>query len=127
MQDRCPNSRLIANAELEGFRFIINSWGVATIVPDISSIVHGVLWQTTPQDESSLDRYEGVKHGTYSKEYMQVKTEDEGVTTALVYVAADSVEGEPRNGYMERILKAAQKMGFPESYISELMNWVRRR
>lgn len=124
MHDRCPDSRPITNAEIAGFRFIINSRGVATIVQDDSSIVYGVLWETTPEDEARLDQYEGVKHGTYSKSYLRVMTEDGGQTKALVYIAADNVEGEPRNGYMRRILEAAENMGLPETYIAELNKWV---
>jgi cation transport regulator ChaC len=125
MRGRCPDSVPVATAELFGYRFIINSRGVATIVEDESSIVHGVLWRTTDEDEESLDHYEGVSSGLYSKEYLRVKTEDDEVVKALVYVAADRAEGESRNGYMKRIIEAADKMGLPETYAAELKKWIR--
>ena len=124
MHNRCTDSRPIGTAELVGYRFIINSRGVATIVQDDSCTVHGVLWQTTDEDEASLDQYEGVEYGTYLRKYLHVDTEDREVVRALVYIAADCVEGEPRNGYMRRILEAAENMGLPETYIAELNKWV---
>ncbi|HEY5531112.1 MAG TPA: gamma-glutamylcyclotransferase family protein [Candidatus Anoxymicrobiaceae bacterium] len=125
MRHRCPDSVPVATAELFGYRFIINSRGVATIVQDDSSTVHGVLWRTTDDDETSLDRYEGVGSGLYSKQYLRVKSEDGEAVKALVYVAADRSEGDPRNGYMKKILEAAERMGLPETYVAELKKWVR--
>jgi cation transport regulator ChaC len=125
MRRRCPDSMPVATAELFGYRFIINSRGVATIVEDESSTVHGVLWRTTDEDEASLDRYEGVSSGLYSKQYLRVKSEDGDSVKALVYVAADKSEGDPRNGYMKKILEAAERMGLPEAYVAELKKWVR--
>lgn len=125
MRDRCPASMPIATAELFGYRFIINSRGVATIVEDESSTVRGVLWYTSEEDEASLDQYEGVSSGLYSKEYLRVKAENGESVKALVYVAADRTEGEPRNGYMEKTIQAAERMGLHETYVAELKNWVR--
>jgi gamma-glutamylcyclotransferase (GGCT)/AIG2-like uncharacterized protein YtfP len=125
MRDRCPASLPIGNAELSGYRFIINSRRVATIVQDDSCTVHGVLWQTTDEDERSLDHFEGVEYGTYSKEYLRVKTEDGEVVRALAYVAADRAEGKSRNGYMNMIVEAAKRMALPETYVAELKKWVR--
>ena len=127
MRGRCPDARLTANAKLGAFRFIINSRGVATIVEDDSSEVHGVLWQLTHPDEDSLDHYEGVKYGLYSKEYFQVLTEDGEAVEVLVYIAADRVEGEPGGGYMRRIFEAAQDRGLPVAYIAELKKWIQGR
>lgn len=65
-----------------------------------------MLWRTTDDDEASLDQYEGVSSGLYSKQYLRVKHEDGDSVKALVYVAADKVEGDPRNGYMKKIVEA---------------------
>lgn len=123
MRDRCPDSRPTANARLDSFRIIINSRGVATIVKDDSSTVHGMLWQLSPPDEDNLDYYEGVKYGLYSKEYFRVQAEGGEDGEALIYIASDRVEGEPGGGYMRRILEAAQDRGLPAVYIAELRKW----
>jgi gamma-glutamylcyclotransferase (GGCT)/AIG2-like uncharacterized protein YtfP len=127
MRDRCPGSGMIGKAELVGFRFIINSRGVATVVPDDSSVVCGVLWKLSEEDEARLDSYEGVEYGTYSKENFRVISTgwETEIVKALAYVAADSVEGEPGNGYMRRIIHAAEDVGLPETYVAELTTWSR--
>ena len=125
MRRRCPDAAPVAKAELFGYRFIINSRGVATVVQDESSEVHGVLWRTTEEDEASLDRYEGVSAGLYSKQYLRVKSEDGDSVKALVYVAADKSEGDSRNGYMQGIVEAAERMGLPATYVAELKTWLR--
>jgi gamma-glutamylcyclotransferase (GGCT)/AIG2-like uncharacterized protein YtfP len=125
MRDRCPHSRWREDAELDGYRFIINSHGVATIVQDDSSTVYGLLWETTDEDEKSLDVYEGVKYGLYSKEYVRVRAGNGKVVKALAYIAAGGREGEHRDGYMSKILKAAAESEFPETYLAELRKWIR--
>jgi len=54
----CPGARLVGAATLDGFRFIINARLVATIAPDVSAHVHGLLWMIDEGDEKTLDRYE---------------------------------------------------------------------
>jgi gamma-glutamylcyclotransferase (GGCT)/AIG2-like uncharacterized protein YtfP len=125
MRDRCPDATAVRTARLLSYLFIINSRGVATVVPAGSSTVHGVLWRITAECEARLDRYEGVKWGTYTKETLGVKAEDGQAIEALVYVARDSEPGEGRDGYVERIVAAAEHQGLPASYIEELRSWIR--
>ena len=127
MRHRCPDGATVGTARLPGYRFIINSRGVATVVPDGSSAVHGILWRITAECEASLDRYEGVEWGTYTKETLGVEAEDGQVIEALVYVAGDSEPGEGSDGYMERIAAAAGRQGLPAAYIEELKSWIRGR
>lgn len=127
MKDRCPDATTVGTARLPGYRFIINSLGVATVVPDGSSAVHGVLWRITAECEARLDRYEGVEWGTYTKETLGVEAEDGQAIEALVYLAGDSEPGEGSDGYMEGIAAAAGHQGLPAAYIEELGSWIRGR
>jgi gamma-glutamylcyclotransferase (GGCT)/AIG2-like uncharacterized protein YtfP len=123
MADRCPNSATIGTAELPCYRFIINSYGGATVVPDPVSAVHGLLWNITEEDERSLDRYEGVKRGVYRKDYVEVRLPDGQKTRALIYIGTNTQPGTARNGYMEKVYSAAQGCGLPKSYIDQLKAW----
>ena len=127
MRNRCPDATTVRTARLLNYQFIINSRGVATVVPDGSSAVHGVLWRITAECEAKLDEYEGVEWGTYTKKKLGVKAEDGQTIEALVYVARDSEPGEGRDGYMERIAAAAGHQGLPAAYIEELRSWIRGR
>jgi hypothetical protein len=60
MASRCPGARPIGIAELRGHRFRINSRGVATIEPDSTATVWGLLRALTLDDIAHLDEYEGV-------------------------------------------------------------------
>lgn len=123
MAARCGGHELVAPAVLPGCRFVINSRGVATVVPREGSVVHGIVWSISRQDEASLDRYEGVKDGFYRKERIEVLLPDGDRAEVLVYIAAEKEEGRPRNGYLAGILRAAERNGLPDGYIEELKQW----
>ena len=123
MGDRCPAAVTVSTAELPAYRFIINSRGVATVVPDRVSTVQGLLWKISKKDERSLSRYEGVKQGIYKKAFVKVRLPDGTITSALIYVATDSEPGAARAGYLEKILSAAQGCGLPEAYRDQLRRW----
>ncbi|MGV8122381.1 MAG: gamma-glutamylcyclotransferase family protein [Candidatus Xenobiia bacterium LiM19] len=54
MTERCPGQSFEGNAVLAGKRFIINSNGVATIVPENSSRVWGIVWMIILSIPSSV-------------------------------------------------------------------------
>lgn len=56
MRRRCPAAELWGAATLPDWRFRINARGVATIVPEVGSRVHGLAWRLTPADEVELDK-----------------------------------------------------------------------
>jgi hypothetical protein len=80
----------------------------------------GAGWRLTPACEAALDRYEGVAKGVYRKEKLEA-----GGAPALVYLAADTAPGAPRDGYLECILRAAEVRGFDAEYRAELTRWTR--
>lgn len=124
MAHRCPGARKVSIALLNGYRFIINSRGVASVVPDKEHIVKGVVWEISPKDVESLDLYEGIASGLYRKVYMQVVLwETIESELALVYIAKDEVPGKSREGYLDSIISAAKGHGLDEEYIAELNRW----
>lgn len=125
MYRRCVSPGLVGLATLPGWRFRINSRGVATVVPEDGSTVYGVLWLIDESDEASLDRYEGVDAGYYVKRTETVYGEGEVAREALLYVATDDEPGSPWPGYLEWIVAAARRHGLPARYIEELQGWSR--
>ncbi len=65
--------------------------------------------------------------GCYSKEQVQVCLDGGGEAQALVYVAADNEPGQPRTGYLERIVRGAIEAELPDEYVSELSGWAKTR
>jgi gamma-glutamylcyclotransferase (GGCT)/AIG2-like uncharacterized protein YtfP len=125
MSNRCERAATVSTAELPRHRFIINSRGVATVVPDPASTVKGLLWKISREDERSLDRHEGVVKGAYRKAFTEVVVPDGSKVRALFYVAADSTPGKARPGYMEKIVSAAEACRLPKAYVDQLKPWLR--
>ncbi len=125
MLRRCRNARKVGRARLDDYRFMINSEGYATIVPDEGHSVWGGRWWLTSEDETNLDYCEGVPANLYRKEMVVVDANgaDEKV---LVYLAANCQPGPPRVGYLELILVGARAFELPENYIAELSTHARR-
>ena len=81
-------------------------------------MVHGIIYKITEDDESKLDDYEGVQYGTDTK-----PTSAE--LNAYYYLATETNEGQPKKGYLENIIEAAQAHNFPKEYIAELGRWLK--
>jgi cation transport regulator ChaC len=123
MSKRCPEAEFVSVGTISGWRFQINTRGVATIIPESGSTVYGIVWCLSEADERSLDSYEGVRNGLYTKRTMEVRLSDGQSVKAFAYVAKDSQPGTARPGYMRIILSAARSNAFPSSYIQELQRW----
>ena len=124
MKLRCPNTNIESIATLKQYRFIINSRGVATVIPDSSRVVHGVLWNITKDDEKKLDICEGVKWGTYKKINVDVEAKSGREVNAMIYIAADNSRGYSKSNYVEKIVAVARKHELPDEYIQELKSWL---
>ncbi len=125
MANRCQNYKYIAIGTLPGHQFIINSRGVATIVPKKNTVVYGVVWALSEDDVKRLDRYEGVSRGFYKKVDIPVLVTHFSPINMLVYIAEESQLGKPRLGYLENIIAAAIKHSLSPGYIQELKRWLR--
>jgi hypothetical protein len=124
MSLRCPHSLELGLGILRGHRFRINGRGVATVNPDPSGVVHGVVWELPREDEEILDSYEGVPR-IYSKRIVQIEFGGT-MESMLIYISRDGLKGRPRPGYLERILGAAEGRGMAEGYVEELRAWMTR-
>lgn len=126
MRERCPDALRLCSVTLEGFRFLINRRGVATIERDRRACVMGVLWELSPRCEATLDRFEGVVWGFYSKEDVLVRDDEGRQYPALVYIDPVRERGFPREGYFERVLLGARRAGIPSQNFASYLAWARR-
>lgn len=117
MHPHCPAAQDMGMARLDGWRFLINQEGYATIVPDLSAYVLGVLWSLTSACEEALDDYEDITTGLYTKAYLEIQ----GVP-ALVYLATNALPGHPLAGYLEAIIAEAYRRGFDPAYITQYLD-----
>jgi len=118
MKERCPNAKKLRKAILYGFRFIINSRGVATIIETQKDkdIVEGGLYEVGDDCLASLDYYEGVKKKYYYRKKVEIIYQNKKME-AITYIAEDQEEGNPRNGYIEKIIQGAEEFRLSKDYI----------
>ena len=125
MARRCPAARPLGPARLEGWRFIINQRGTASIVSDDNGRVEGVIWRCTPDCIATLDVYEGLAKRRYRKLHVSVHG---GVIdrAVMTYAGLHRGEGRPIRAYLEgTILPAARRWELSHDYIDELASWLK--
>jgi gamma-glutamylcyclotransferase (GGCT)/AIG2-like uncharacterized protein YtfP len=119
MARRCPRARLVGPAALADHRFAIIRDGYGTVLKEKGARVHGVVWRIGRADTAALDRYEEVARGLYRRTQAAVLLRGRPIT-ALIYVAAATAPGVPRAAYIDAIIAAARRFGFPADYIASL-------
>ena len=110
MAGRCPTAEVAGKAVLRGWRLAFRS--VATIERRIGYSVPVLVWKLQPEDEQSLDRYEGWPN-LYYKENLKV-TLDGKRRTAMVYIMNGNSHpySPPARSYMRTILSGYESAGF---------------
>jgi phage replication-related protein YjqB (UPF0714/DUF867 family) len=118
---RCPDAADPRPAVLSDHDWLINQRGVATVEPFAGGQVHGVLWQVSDHDLTTLDSAEGVPV-RYRRDRLTVRTGD-GASPAWVYIDHRVTPGPPRPGYLPRIIDGAVHHGLPQRWIDFLSRW----
>ena len=125
MQERCPHSPARGSGWLEGWRLTFGAedfgWegALATVVEDPDSRVFVMLYEVSPRDEETLDKWEGADNGLYRKIRVRVQTLD-GEPLAWVYVLDGYEGGLPSARYLGIMADAAEKAGAPDDYVRDL-------
>ncbi|KAG8628334.1 hypothetical protein KVT40_004207 [Elsinoe batatas] len=142
MRLRCPDSKYLGVARLNGYRWIINDRGYANVVgvseADMTTIdySYGLLYCLSPSDEARLDGNEGVPVA-YTKEYLEVDfwesregkpvdhSEKSEKVKMLVYISRDRTKPDkPKHEYIYRMNQGivdAVASGVPQSYVDDVL------
>ena len=123
MNFRCKRSHAVAIAKLPSWKFLINSRGVATVVPKNGKVAYGVVWAISRDNERSLDYYEGVREKIYSKSEVEILIEEKKIST-LIYIAENQSPGVPRKGYLETVIDGAKSFNAHKDWLAELKSWA---
>jgi gamma-glutamylcyclotransferase (GGCT)/AIG2-like uncharacterized protein YtfP len=127
MADRAPYSPVAGTGWLEGWRLTFGGedlgWegALSMVVEDAQSSVFVVLYDIHPLDEASLDAWEGIALGLWSKIRVRVQTLD-GSVLAWLYVLDAYEGGLPSPDYLAMIADAADAGGAPADYVARLRN-----
>lgn len=118
MHHRCPDGHALGVGRLEGYRWIITTSGYASILPDDSAHVEGIIWEISATDESALDRFEGVHLGHYRKHTLPVMFEGHEIA-ALVYIDPVTQTGQALPEYVNRINTALNDAPLDPDYVAQ--------
>lgn len=125
MKLRCPTAKVYGKGILKDYRLLFKgSLGNAylTVESKIGEEVPVVIWEIEPEDELSLDRYEGYP-GFYYKKDLEVVLETGDVVTAMVYIMTGSRThlNLPSKYYLEVVKEGYESFGFDTKIIDEAL------
>lgn len=134
MRIRCPKARIIGTSVIENYQLLFKgskTGSYLTIEPKPWSKVPVAVWEVTPSDEMSLDRYEGFPNFYYKKNMV---LDIKGIRTgkirrreAFVYIMHEERKIEiPHWSYFETCLDGYQAFGFDEKYLYDALEISRR-
>lgn len=102
MAYRCPNSNVVCNGELKGWKLVFNMHLDVIKTNNKKDVVPVVVWDIDEKDWNRLDMYEGYPN-YYIKKHVDVRLENGEYKKAIVYVMADNMKGiaPPMRSYFE--------------------------
>lgn len=115
MDYRCPNSYVVSNGKLKGWKLIFNIHADIIKTNNVDDFVPVVVWNIANNDWENLDMYEGYP-SYYTKETVNVILDNGKIEKAIVYVMTSDKKGicRPTRTYFNGILK-----GYIENGINE--------
>ena len=122
MQKRCPGSTPLGIARCINYKFIINTQGVASIIQKRNSKVYGILWNINNANLNSLDKYEGLEFGTYTRKKINIVLEKK-LLSAQVYIASNSEIGKSGKKYTKTIIDGINYFNSHQSWREEIWHY----
>lgn len=115
MSRRCPTAQVVGTTTLHNWKLMFRGdrdGAVATIEREMGSKVPVLVWKIQPQDELSLDRYEGWPH-LYRKETLRLTVSGYRIY-AMAYIMNEKgrTYGTPSEYYLDTIWKGYKDAGF---------------
>ena len=116
MARRCPDAEPLFSFDLPNWQLVFR--GVADAVEMPGGTLQGGVWKITDDCERSLDRYEGVAGGLYSKVYLPVNGPG-AEREMLIYVMNSTGIMPPSQGYLETIVQGYRDFKLPFRMLRE--------
>lgn len=124
MKHRCPTAKLYGVGTIEDYELQFKGHpesAFATIAPMEGSSVPVAVWEIQPQDEMSLDRYEGYP-SHYFKQDVPVQLDGEEVS-AMVYIMNLKMDfGVPSPYYYNTVLEGYYDCGLDPNILDHAVD-----
>lgn len=124
MDYRCPNSYVVCNGKLKGYKLVFNYHADVIKTDNENDFVPVVVWNIDSKDWDRLDMYEGYP-SYYIKESVNVILDDGKIEKAIVYVMADNRKGisPPAQSYFDCIYEGYINNGIDVEYLYEALEY----
>lgn len=130
LQERCKSAKLIGVGELKGHELRWhkrsidrsgNCSGKCDILPsnDPAAVVLGVLYEISPDEESTLDEAEGLGKG-YVKIAVQARCNGTDIAAKAYQATAVDESLRPYTWYRALVVAGAKEQGLPANYVAGL-------
>lgn len=125
MSHRCPGATPSFVHHMVGHKLIFR--GAADIIKtgNDDDTVSGVIWRIRPGNEEALDRYEGVRSGSYRKQTFRFWTPERNQRKALVYRNNRLKIKPPSEAYLAKIAAGYKRFGLDFDKLSEAVAFAR--
>lgn len=122
MDYRCPNSYVVCNGKLKGWKLVFNFHADVIKTDNENDAVPVVVWNIADNDWDRLDMYEGYP-SYYVKETVNVILDEGKIEKAIVYVMADNRKGvhPPAHTYFDGIREGYIENGIDVEYLYEAL------
>jgi hypothetical protein len=119
MRQRCPSARKVGPLTFNNAALVFRA--VADVEMRKGSTVQGGLWEISAADERTLDRFEGVAQGLYSRWHVQQKVD--GVERDILFYKMNE-EGvmPPSMSYIDTIMRGYQAFGLDLKPLDEALS-----
>jgi cation transport regulator ChaC len=133
MRLRCPKSRFLTTARLDGYRIcfprksVVRDCATISVEPADGECVWGVLFEVGPDDMERLDDREGFQKrrdpskNAHNRITVKVETAEGKAAVAEAYVAVPTENpGLPSSHYIAFLVSCAAECGLPKSHLVAL-------
>lgn len=122
MDYRCPNSYVVCNGKLKGYKLVFNFHADVIKTDNENDFVPVVVWNIADADWARLDMYEGYP-SYYIKETVNVICDNGKIEKAIVYVMANNRKGicPPIESYFDCIYEGYVENGIDVEYLYEAL------
>ncbi|MEY8392581.1 gamma-glutamylcyclotransferase family protein [Lachnospiraceae bacterium 45-W7] len=121
MARRCPTAEAAGKTYLHNYRLMFRGKGtaVATVEKYQGSKVPVLIWRLQPDDERSLDIYEGYPH-LYRKEMLRISINGKRMS-AMIYIMNEASHpyDTPSRSYFETIRQGYENSGFNPGFLRQ--------
>lgn len=117
MAYRCPTAKVVGTSILKDWRLLFD--GPASIERFEGYKVPILIWEIQPEDEKSLDRYEGYP-SYYRKEMLDVEVNGKNIN-AMVYIMNTNKEHIPSDYYYRVLEQGYERFGFDKNILEQAL------